>query len=48
MPLYLAQSADDQARADDAVMHFITMTEEEFRELLRTLADEVRREREGR
>lgn len=48
MPVYLVQSADDQALADDAVMHFVTMTEQEFRDLLRSVADEARRERERR
>lgn len=43
-----AGTIEAQSPVDDPVVNFITMTEEEFRDLLRSVADEVRRERESK
>jgi hypothetical protein len=44
----VVHSLDEATSTDDAVLNFITMTEEEFRDLLRAVADEMRQERLAR
>lgn len=42
----LADGVESQPVPEDPVVNIITMTEDEFRDVLRAAAEEVRRERE--